>query len=1307
MKINHDLSSEQIPTGFQAEPGARTLSICEPTPKQVTVAVILLLWASLSAQSAFIESGGLVVMEAEHFTSSSSPLDHSWVPDNSIAGFTGSTAMFASPNVGTNLAANVTTTSPGLKYLVQFSRTGQYRLWVRGWGATLSDNSVFVGLDGETPEALGFALTGAWTWESTNLVSIATAGLHEINIWMREDGTYVDRLILTTNLAYVPSGAGPAKSAQAPGVQLSNPADGAKIPLGATVAISAEATDKDGYVATVSFFVDGVLTVQDSAAPFSCTWTPVNSGTYRLSAVATDDTGNVATSDEIMVEVTAPPTGIGVFRESEGMVVMEAEHFATSVAASGHAWVPTNNVTGFVGSSAMRASPNTGASITANVTSASPGLKYQVFFQHTGTYRFWLRGWAANGSDDSVHIGMDRLTPQSLSLGQTGAWVWNAGSIAITNVGMHEINLWMREDGAYVDRLLLTTNSAFIPTGNGPPETSPPTASFRYASGTRRIYVENGGTVTLSDIRAALPNAPLCLIDPVKHIWFLDATLMLTDGTKLKLYGSSVGGDVNELRLRSDNSTAEFSCAVIDADWGILDLKNVKVISWDQLTGAPDKEYATYQRAFIRARSRQEGATVQQSVLNVVDSEIGYLGVASSDSYGLTWDVVGSSPDASVFGVVTNCFVHDCVLGLPTGLWDDVLWTGNRVVTNKMYGFNPIGSNVVTNNSFTVDYRWAGVSQRIYVTGPGEATLSEIKKALPTAPLSLVNSNSKTWYLGAHLFVENGAKLKLYGPAIGGDVAELRLKSENTSNANAFVEVRADWGWLDIRNTKITSWINSRNGPDTETDTFRRAYVRARSKLDPDGVTARESRMDVINSEICYLGSHNTEAYGLVWKVVDTTAVYLPSGSAEDLFDVVNVYGDILNSRIHHNYFGVYSYGHHGGRWATNEVYNNIHYGFDPHDDSDYLVIEGNNVHHNGWHGIIASKRCDHGILRNNKSWNNGLDLIEPHGNGIMLHRSCNDWVVENNQSYGNTDTGIAIFACDRTLIRNNVCLSNANAGIRLSVGSENNRVEGNELGFRQRYGFYVYEGNDPPEPDDAGVNWGRCQRNVFTNNFVHDYTAEALKVSNCDSNTFAGNVFLGAGTVLRFESGTNNVVSSNIVPADTFVRLADSEVTNGPPRFNSTTFAGQSRLAVQVDLRSTGTFVNQSGGIFSSDQVSLTNVVRTTGSSVVLNTSRVGVGVNTVFMRNLFALPGSGSAQVSVLTWSIFGSRTKVWTVQASSGSIQISYQVGDLSPGTSYSVRRGSTQIATRTANSQGYVSFTASPGSTALTTYTVTRI
>lgn len=42
--------------------------------------------------------------------------------------------------------------------------------------------------------------------------------------------------------------------------------------------------------------------------------------------------------------------------------------------------------------------------------------------------------------------------------------------------------------------------------------------------------------------------------------------------------------------------------------------------------------------------------------------------------------------------------------------------------------------------------------------------------------------------------------------------------------------------------------------------------------------------------------------------------------SNPELFDKVEVTGDITGSHIHHNYFGHYSYGHQGGNWSHNEV---------------------------------------------------------------------------------------------------------------------------------------------------------------------------------------------------------------------------------------------------------------------------------------------------------------------------------------------------------------------------------------------------
>src|SRR5216117_800220 len=106
-------------------------------------------------------------------------------------------------------------------------------------------------------------------------------------------------------------------------------------------------------------------------------------------------------------------------------------------------------------------------------------------------------------------------------------------------------------------------------------------ATFRWASSSNRIYVENGGSVTLSDIKAGLANAPLDLVDAANKVWLLRANLQIVDGCVLVLHGAAAGGDVNEFRLQSDNSSASNSFVAVTADWGTIDIANTRITSWD------------------------------------------------------------------------------------------------------------------------------------------------------------------------------------------------------------------------------------------------------------------------------------------------------------------------------------------------------------------------------------------------------------------------------------------------------------------------------------------------------------------------------------------------------------------------------------------------------------------------------------------------------------------------------------------------------------------------------------------------------
>ena len=66
--------------------------------------------------------------------------------------------------------------------------------------------------------AIGFGTSPSWSKRisggSVVPFNVTTTGVHTINIWMREDGLMLDKLVLTRSTSYTPTGAGPAQSAK-------------------------------------------------------------------------------------------------------------------------------------------------------------------------------------------------------------------------------------------------------------------------------------------------------------------------------------------------------------------------------------------------------------------------------------------------------------------------------------------------------------------------------------------------------------------------------------------------------------------------------------------------------------------------------------------------------------------------------------------------------------------------------------------------------------------------------------------------------------------------------------------------------------------------------------------------------------------------------------------------------------------------------------------------------------------------------------------------------------------------------------
>ena len=209
------------------------------------------------------------------------------------------------------------------------------------------------------------------------------------------------------------------------------------------------------------------------------------------------------------------------------------------------------------------------------------------------------------------------------------------------------------------------------------------------------------------------------------------------------------------------------------------------------------------------------------------------------------------------------------------------------------------------------------------------------------------------WLITSELHVRTGSVFYCRGKGSeegDGDCDELRIQSTGETD---FHEIRGHGGSLYFENTIVTSWDTPNRKPQ-EVYEGGRSFLNCVTEYESDETCVGQPkndygwcRMDIIKSEMGYLGFFDSESYGLTWKVRGFCA----DKSNPEVFDTSNVFGDIIDSDIHHMYYGMYSYGHQGGVWTNNYMHDNHQYGFDPHDDSDYLVIAYNKVYNNVNHG--------------------------------------------------------------------------------------------------------------------------------------------------------------------------------------------------------------------------------------------------------------------------------------------------------------------------------------------------------------------
>ncbi|WP_386817782.1 DUF5060 domain-containing protein [Luteolibacter algae] len=206
----------------------------------------------------FEEKDGVVSIEAEHFIEQTLIDKRAWylttkaqtpdiTPDgdpSSIAGASGGAYLEILPDtrrthadklIGGENFTELQGKIAVLSYKVHFNNPGKYWLWARTFTTTSEDNGLHFGIDGTWPDTAKRWQTvtkNKWHWRSAQrtekvhigvpgilTLDVPSAGVHTIQVSMREDGIALDKILLANTREFSPDGLGPAsviKSGKAP-----------------------------------------------------------------------------------------------------------------------------------------------------------------------------------------------------------------------------------------------------------------------------------------------------------------------------------------------------------------------------------------------------------------------------------------------------------------------------------------------------------------------------------------------------------------------------------------------------------------------------------------------------------------------------------------------------------------------------------------------------------------------------------------------------------------------------------------------------------------------------------------------------------------------------------------------------------------------------------------------------------------------------------------------------------------------------------------------------------------------------------
>jgi glucose/arabinose dehydrogenase len=290
------------------------------------------------------------------------------------------------------------------------------------------------------------------------LVGTDSAGIFDVTVEGLKVATHVAYVVAYDNLGKTTTSSPISINITSeidlpPVVAITSHTNGQTLNAGTTQVIVANASDPDGTITKVEFYVDNVLIGTDNGGDFDNDWLNIPSGQHVLTAKAYSNDGAVTTSAPITVNVVVPQGGQSPFSGTPitATGLIQAEDFDNGAQGVAYSDSDTTNYNSPYRNTRVdiEANTDTGGGYSVGHVKAGEWLEYTINIATAGVYDFQARA-SSKAAGGTFHMELNGVNmTNGMTVPNTGAW---ATYQTVTRTGL---NL---AAGTYVMRIAMDTN---------------------------------------------------------------------------------------------------------------------------------------------------------------------------------------------------------------------------------------------------------------------------------------------------------------------------------------------------------------------------------------------------------------------------------------------------------------------------------------------------------------------------------------------------------------------------------------------------------------------------------------------------------------------------------------------------------------------------------------------------------------------------------------------------------------------------------------------------------------------------------